>query len=298
MTSLKSRALTWMVFGLLATVLSSSPIQAEKLRWKFKKGQKLNYEMTQTMNMSTMAGGMAIDIKMTNIMDLSWKVEKVESNGNAQVVQRITRVRVTMAGGPFGKIEYDSDKKDGGGGGLLGGQFKNAFGPLINADITMTMTPRGEVKKLELSDAAKEALKKAAAGGGLAGGGVSADTFKQMSSQMGAFFPEKSVKKGSTWSNKVEMDNPAGKMAINTTYKYGGVEKGLSKIDLKPSIKMTPKPGAPVALTFKDKGSSGTSYFDNRKGLLSNSKVVQNLELSAAGNAMTMKSTTVMKLKK
>ncbi|MFQ5734092.1 MAG: DUF6263 family protein, partial [Planctomycetaceae bacterium] len=218
-----------------------------------------------------------------------------------KLAQRITRVHVVMEGGPFGKVEYDSDKKDGAGG-LLAGQFKKTFGAIVNTDITMTMSPRGEVKGLELSDEAKAALKKAGAAGGPGGGGISEDTFKQMSSQMGAFFPEKAVSKGATWKNKFEIDNPAGKMKVDTTFKYAGtVSEGgsrLAKIELKPVISVSPKAGAPVALTFKDKGSSGTSYFDVSRGLLTRSSVVQNLEMSAAGMAITMKSTTEMKLKK
>lgn len=299
MSLMKRRAVLWSLFGLLAVAITAGPAQAQqKLRWKFKKGQTLKYEMAQKMNMTTMAAGMAIEIKMTNTMDMAWKIEAIESDGTAKIAQRITRVRVTMTGGPFGKVEYDSAKKDGGGGGLIGDQFKKIYGALVNVDMTVKMTPRGEMKGLELSDEAKAAIKKAAAGGGGLGGGISEDTFKQMSSQMGAFFPEKTVSKGSTWKNKFEADSPAGKMAVNTTFKYAGLEKGLTKIEVKPVISMTAKPGAPVALTLKDKGSTGTSYFDNKRGLLSHSTIVQNLEMSAGAQAMTMKSTTELKLKK
>ncbi|MFQ5733898.1 MAG: hypothetical protein ACE5KM_18320, partial [Planctomycetaceae bacterium] len=84
MTLTKRRAVVWSLFGLLATVLAAGPLHAqEKLRWKLKKGQTLNYVMTQKMNMTTMAGGMALNIKMTNTMDMRWKIETVKSDGTA-----------------------------------------------------------------------------------------------------------------------------------------------------------------------------------------------------------------------
>ncbi len=58
----------------VATLTASATAQ-DKLRWKFKKGQKLNYVMTQKMDSSTKVMGMAIDMKMTNIMDMDWVVQ-------------------------------------------------------------------------------------------------------------------------------------------------------------------------------------------------------------------------------
>jgi Family of unknown function (DUF6263) len=292
MKPVKGRVIGAGVLAALLLTFVASPSQAETLRWKFKKGQKLNYAMTQKMNMSTSVMGMAIEIKMTMIMDMAMNVKAVKSDGSADATQKITRVRMKMEGGPFGKIEYDSVKKDGGGG-VIGEQFAKSLGPLVNAELTMTMTPRGEVKSMKIPAAVEAALKKAG-GGNPVGGGFSADSLKQMTSQMGAIFPEGPVVKGQSWSKKTEADTPQGKMVTNITFKYAGTStiggRKVAKLELSPKFSLTAKPGAAAMFTIKDKGSSGASYFDVEAGVLTNSSLIQNMEMDvmAGGVAQTM----------
>jgi hypothetical protein len=288
----------------LLMACAAAPGEAQTLRWKFKKGQKLSYDMTQTANMSISVMGMAVEIKMTMNMDLKWDVKKVESDGTAEIGQKISRVRMKMEGGPFGKLEFDTDKKDGGGG-LIGEQMAKSFTPLINAEMTATVTPRGTVKSMKIPDEVEKALKKAGAGNPV-GGGISADTFKQMTAQMGALFPEGPVVKGQSWSQKTSVDTEQGKIVTDIEFKYAGTStiggKKLAKIELKPKFTLTPKPGAATAITIKDKGSSGVSYFDMETGVLSHSSLIQNMdmEITVAGmmQTMTMKAEMVMKLAK
>jgi hypothetical protein len=232
-------------------------------------------------------------------------VKAVKSDGSADVNQKITRVRMNMTGGPLGKMEYDSDKKDGGGG-LLGDQIAKAFKPLVGADISMTLTPRGEVKSMKIPGDVEEALKKAGGGANAFGGGFSGDSLKQMTAQMGAFFPEGPVTKGQTWSKTSDADTAQGKMTTNITFKYAGTStidgRKVAKLELSPKFSFKAKPGAPATFTLKDKGSSGASYFDVEKGVLVNSSLIQSMEIevSAGGIMQTMniKSTTEFKLDK
>jgi len=292
------------ILAALLLALSAAPSQAETLRWKFKKGQKLSYGMTQKMNMNATILGMTVDIKMTMQMDLAFSVKSVKSDGSADVVQKITRVRMKTEGGPGGKVDYDSDKKDGGGGGLIGEQIAKSFGPLINAEMTMTMTRRGEVKAMKIPEAVEKALGGDA--GGNPAGGFSADSLKQMTAQMGAVFPEGPVVKGQSWSKKTEVDTPQGKVVTDMTFKYAGTStiggRKVAKLELSPKFSMTPKPGAPATFTMKDKGSTGASYFDLEAGVLTNSSVIQNIEMevSAGGvmQKMNIKAETEFKLAK
>lgn len=306
MTLFRTQTLGLTMAALLIGTAAASPAHAQQtLKWKFTKGQKLGYEMTQKMTMSTMAGGMAFDMKMTNIMDMTWSVTGVKSDGSGEITQKVTRVRMTMTGLPTGKIEYDSSKENppGNGGNPIASQLQKTYGALVGSDIMMTISPQGRISNLKLSDKAKAALK--GAGRGVPGGGISEDTFKQMASQMGAFFPKGQVTKGQTWDHKFEMKNPVGDMKIETKFKYAGTVsqdgKRLAKLELTPKVSMTPKAGGGAKITMKDKGSKGESYFDLDRGVLTRSTLEQNLEMqvSAGGimSTMTMKGTTEMKLK-
>jgi len=94
-----------------AATLTASETAQDTLRWKFKKGQKLNYVMTQNMDMSTKVMGRAIDMKLTNIMDMDWVVQTVKTDGTAEITQVISRVRFSMSGGPLGKSSMIQTKK-------------------------------------------------------------------------------------------------------------------------------------------------------------------------------------------
>lgn len=304
MLNISRRAAGSTILALAAMVVAGNAADAQvKLQWKFKKGETLNYQMVQNMDMSTMAG----DMKMKQTMDMAWNVKEVKSDGSAVLTQRITRIRMTMSGGFIGKIEYDSDKKNGGGGNPIADRLGKTMGALVNADFTLTMSPSGNITDMKLSEKAKAALKTAGGGaaGGL-GGGLSEDTFKQMSTQMGAIFPKTAISKGKTWNHKQEVKMPFGELKTDMNFKYAGMDsisgKKVARIELDAKVSITPKAGFPGKIDIKDKGTSGKSYFDVEKGRLVSSTMSQNMDMviMAGGQNITtgVKSTTEMKLKK
>jgi hypothetical protein len=165
------------------------------------------------------------------------------------------------------------------------------------------MSPRGAVTDMKLSDELKAALKKSGALGGGGGGAISEETFRNIT--QGAVFPAGAVTKGKTWSDKSEADMAFGKMVTNTTLKYLGTSviggRTIAKIEMKPKFTVTPKPGAPLAATFADKGGEGITYFDPKKGIMTASDLTQNMEMTitvgGATQTMTMKAETRMRLK-
>lgn len=285
----------------LVTLLLAAPADAQvQLKWKLKKGEKLNYEMVVNTNIDSMAGKMT----MKQVMDMSWNVTAVKSDGSATLEQKITRVRMTMDNPMLGKIEYDSNK--GAGDNPIAKQLGKSMGAIVNAKTTLTLTPYGEVKDLKLSKEFEEAIKKAGTGAGGLGGGINGDTLKQIVGQMGAVFPKKTVSKGDTWKHNIKSKLPFGEMKVDSTQKFTGMQSvsgnKVARIENKSSFTMVPKAGFPGKITIKDKGSKGTTYFSVEKGRLVSMSGVQNMEMnvSVAGRniTMSMKSVTEMKLKK
>jgi hypothetical protein len=274
-------------FGLTITLLlaAATPTHARTSRWKLKKGQKLGYTITQTSNVSVNMMGTPVKAKVTYIVNDAWTVKSVDKNGNAMVAHRLTRIRMQWQGLPFGKIEYDSDKKKPKGD--LAKKVKETFGPLANAEFTTTLTPRGELKDAKISDKLKAALQETRdADPGI--GGLAVETFTQMTA--GAQFPEGNLTKGKTWTQTSKVKSPQGTMVTKTTMEYLGTTvidgRTLAKIELKPRFAFDP---VPAGATIKDKGSTGLSHFDVKRGVMTASDRTTKLEITmtVAGKLQT-----------
>ena len=77
-----------------------------ELRWKFKQGDKTQYEMKTEMIQDTMAGDAPVQAKMSQTMDMTWEVKSVSDDGTATLNQTIDRVRMemTLPAGAWGRI--------------------------------------------------------------------------------------------------------------------------------------------------------------------------------------------------
>src|SRR4051812_15812103 len=98
------------VIAVFGSALAPTTSRADDpLRWKFEVGEKLDYNMTQEMNMS--ADGGPVGQKTTAMrqeMDMTWDVQGVnKETGEAVIKQKFDRVKMKMST-PYGAFEYDS----------------------------------------------------------------------------------------------------------------------------------------------------------------------------------------------
>lgn len=283
--------------ALLAFATTAAHAQ-QKLRWKFKPGEKLNYSMAQTMKMSMVAQGRNIDMKMNQTMDMVWQADKVASDGSYNMTQIITRIRFVMSGGPIGKVEYDSANPNNAGGNPILASVTKMYGALVGKPITMKMTPLGEFKDVKMPKAFLDAVGNAA--GGQVPGVVNKDTLKQMITQSGVAFPSEAVAKGKTWNKDVKLNNNFGVIKVDTTYTYQGADGSTAKIGISPKMSITPKPGAPFTLKLAKQDGGGVIRFDVAKGHIQSTSMKQKMvmEISVAGQVIeqTIDQTIEMKL--
>lgn len=252
------------------TVAKSSAQQS--LRWKFKAGDELHYTMVQKMDVTMTVAGQKISTPMTQVFDMTWQVQDVQPDGAAAIAQKVDSIVFKMDA-PFGKMEYDSKagkKLEG-----LMAAMNAPFDALLKAGATMTMSPRGEVSKLEVP----EELKKTLAAGGQ---GLSEDSIKQMSDV--GILPDGPVEIGATWNHQADVKMPmVGTMKIDATYTYKGPEdrdgKKLQRIDMAMKMTLEPDPNAQAAPNLKSQEGSGEIYFDNEKGQIAESTTKQKMVL-------------------
>jgi len=249
-------ALVLAVVSALATVAFTSA--AEPLRWKFAPGQKLTYELIQ----GTKAGGM----NMQQTMLMNWNVEQVDDQGNATIRQSFTRVKMNVEMPGIPAIAYDSDNPEPTGPAAM---MDPMFRALIDHAVQVTMTPRGEIRKVDVPDAMIEALKNSPGAGSMGKMG-SKEGIQEVLAQASLTLPEETPADGAEWSNTVEMDHPVGKQTVETTYKYIGTRDvgGDTMAVIKPSVKMSI-----AGLNVKDQQTSGEILFNQSEGRL-NSQIM------------------------
>ena len=107
---------TWLVvFVAVSGLAAATSAQAEEaLRWKFKVGEKLDYDMVQQMSME-MSGApfpKPLATEMRQEMNMTWDVQGVDDkSGEAVIRQKFDRVKMKMTT-PVGGFEYDSKSEE------------------------------------------------------------------------------------------------------------------------------------------------------------------------------------------
>jgi hypothetical protein len=273
------------------------------LRYKFKKGEQLHYEMEHKIAMSTSFGGRDFSFDLGQTIDMTWNVADVDAAGKAKMTQKITRIRCTMDGGAAGKIEYDS-KDDKEIGGEIGKIMSPLFRALAGAEITLAMDAQGKVSDVKLSENLAKAGKNLPPAAAAFAEMLSEDSLKRMIDQSGLRLPDGPVAKGKSWNQQFEMKSAGGKMNVATTNTYEGPVKRdgkeLERVAIQPKLTLEADPGSPAKVTLKSQDAKGSAYFDNAAGRLMATNMSQNLEIVTSfmgqESSQKLKQTMSMKL--
>jgi hypothetical protein len=239
-----------------------------KLQWKLKEGQGLSHVLeTKTTTAMKMAG---MDLKSSQTMNIesTWSVKNVGSDGKANVVQKMGRVRSTMELPMQGNMEYDSKE-----GKKIQGPMGNILNPLFDAlaegEVKFQVTPEGKMENVQISESLLKAFK-SSRGASQVGGIFSEDGYKQMFQSFPGF-PAEAISVGKTWNHQFKLPMNFGTFAVDTTYTYEGPEKRggkeVERIAMKNAMSFEKSPTAPaMEIKFKDVDSTGKAYFDNNLG--------------------------------
>jgi hypothetical protein len=261
------------------------------LRYKFKQGEKLNYEADDKTKMAMTVGGQNIDMDITQTIGMAWEIKSVGKDGKTRMSQKFDRVRFSMSGLPGGgKMEFDS--KDGK---VPEGPVGQMIGPMLkalaSAEFELTMDPQGKISDLKVPQKLAESFK-SLPGGGAAGGMMTEEGLKHMIEQASLILPSEAVTTGKTWDYKSEMKMPSGgpKMKVDNQCTYDGPAtvngKKLEKITMKPKISMEADENAPFKVKLKNSDTKAEACFDNEAGCLDHMSMSQKMEMEISAGGM------------
>ncbi len=273
----------------LASAAAEVRAAGEKtLRWKFTKGEKAQYQMTQEMVMVMSVAGQKIQTKMTQVIDANWFVESVDDDGTAEMTQTMERVRMKMGGAPGADIDYDSDAAEPPKG-LVADMIVPVFKAMVKKPFQMKMSARGQVTDVKPPEGMVEALKAPALA--QMGDMFSDENLKQMMGGSGLVFPVEPVKEGTAWQETMELKNAViGTSKITKDYTYLGEEerdgRPLEKIDAKVETKFGGQENAQAKVEITDQESEGTLLFDDQAGRLVDAKVTTKMKMKVTAMGM------------
>ncbi|MEO8497024.1 MAG: DUF6263 family protein [Planctomycetota bacterium] len=268
----------FLIFDFVLVVGLCQVADAETLlRWKFAEGEQFLVTVDQhTVTATTGAGKpTGIDIAMQSRM--SWTVDSVDADGTAQITQRIERFALTMKSGATEPIEYASDSETKPSGAAA--DIAAAVSPVIGADFTVTMTNRGAIRAVKLSDAAEKAF--AAVESPALKQLFSAEGISQLLGQAAVELPEQAVAPDATWSATFTTPSPLGTLKQGRTYTLVAPEDGdgksLERIDITGQLEIAASEQTPSKLKLIDQELSGKILFDATAGRLVKSETTQKL---------------------
>jgi hypothetical protein len=205
--------------------------------------------------------------------------------------------------GPLGKYEYDSKKTTRDSGSMLSGALNPVFNALNGAGWSYTLSPRGDVVKVEgFAELLTEALKGNDIGAQFAGGGTN-ESAKAEAAQRYLQFPDKEISPGSTWDQDYELPMPnIGKVKGRRSYKYVGDEtkdgRKLAKITFTDAstIDLDVKSDMATATgSLSTSSSSGEALFDAEAGrivsMTAKAELGGTLKVSAGGMTLSVDQT-------
>lgn len=256
---------------IVATALSTSTVDAQEfLRWKFRRGEEIKYNVQQNMETISQVGDNQINQAMKQSMDMVWNVMDVSAGGDAVMHQIVKRIRIKMANGKEGEILIDTSNPEPSENPFVQ-QMLSVFGNIVNQNFKVGMKPTGEVDHVEVPKELIDALRTSAAGNAAA---LNEKTLEDMMKKSGVTLPSEKIGPESKWSSEQSVQFPFGTIKIKSTMTY--VEKdasGNAIINVTPEVSVTPTEGAPVKMTVEKSSGQGQVTFDVEAGRVTKSQL-------------------------
>jgi hypothetical protein len=261
-----------------AIFLVGSPLIAQELRWKLKAGESLLAKIEQKSEVASSIGGAAPTLlTLETALELGWSVQAVDDQGLATISQKFKRLRMKLEMPKSGAISYDSASETKPSGDAKA--IAAALEPLLEAEAKLTLTPRAEIKNVELDDAAQKVAASLEANPALKAV-LSKEGQTNLLRQTLVVLPEGAVKPGESWSRTTPLATALGNLKQTTTFKLLEPEAkspDLARIESVSTLELEGPPSKTRPATLKNQHQTGTILFDAAAGRLRSAEIEQEL---------------------
>lgn len=211
--------LSLLVFLLLASGLRAQP-EALQLRWRFTPGDTFRLRMTQNVQNATTVGEKTTTANVTTALELTWRVESVQADGSARVLQSFDRMYMKGTGPDGESTTYDS---------LAPGHASEEakakawqLAPLRGSGFLITLDGRGQVLGVEMTSETKSRLSDPESRE-LAQRMVTTSFVEGLMRPSLGMLPQEPVAVGDRWSITRHVESLTGRTEVTDHYRLEGV---------------------------------------------------------------------------
>jgi hypothetical protein len=289
-------AVAWLLSGLLPASAS-----AEILRWKFKPGEVLHYSIDMKTQMNVKSADRERKTSQSQTIDMSWTVQSVAPGGEAEITQRINRVRVKVEMPPYMPFDFDSSNSKA----VPAGFEEEAkhLKSMVGLEFSFSMRPTGEVGDIKFPEQTLKAVREAAPREGPDAEDPEKALKAMLIQSSPPPFPEGELEPSKTWKSKQErIPTPVAIMVMERTFTFQGPDPKtpdllLVGIDTKVAL----EPVAGVTTKIRKQEGKGSMTIDARSGHMASVRMTQKIDMTVAqtgGQALeqTTETTTSMTL--
>jgi hypothetical protein len=264
---------------------------AEALRWKFQAGETLRFAIETKSSMTAKATGAEHKSSQTQTTEMSWKVLAVEASGQAEITQRIERIRLRVESPPLMPLDFDSAATKGDPPGFE--PITRQIRALVGAEFTFKLKPDGEITDVKLSPETLKKLRENTPGGApdaeFSEKALKDSLLVQLSPPT---LPDGPIETGKSWSPApTRMPLPFATLVLEKTFTFQGSDPksaNLLLVGVDVSAKLEPVEGGDVKATIRRQEGKGSMTFDGQAGRLVKLRLSQKMELSVAQGGQTI----------
>ncbi|MBT4013387.1 MAG: hypothetical protein HN617_09640 [Planctomycetaceae bacterium] len=278
LNGLKVRSLFSLVVLASGLCLVSSLQAQRSLAFRFTAGGENKLSVNTTTKIAMKYMGQDVETTMQMDSGISQYIDSVNTDGLAAITQKITSLKLSVAGGPLGvKLTYDSTVAD-----SQDNPLSDVLQPIVGAEFGLSLSRQGEISNFKAPADLLATLAKQP-GSRAFGQQFSEAGFRNMVSQGSLKFPEKALNVGDQWKDQVVLTaGEFGETTVTIEYTYQGIfelnGKMLDKIGMKMTTSIKPAKGATGSqLKITEQSSAGFVYFDNAVGRLDHSTLKQTM---------------------
>lgn len=246
------------------------------LRWKFREGDTWRVKSEQTSEVASTIGNSTSAMTLETGMDLAWNVETVSEDGAALIRQRFAALRMKLEMPKVAPISYDSKSQNKPAGDAKA--IAQAVQPLLDSEVKITLSARGEILKVDLDEQAQKALEALAANDALKGL-LSKEGMSGILRQAIIVLPENEVSSNDQWSDSRSLDTPFGTAKQTTTYRLLAPDEKspeIARIEAVSELEIdSTAANKPSAVRVKQNDQRGLVLFDVEAGRLRSAELNQ-----------------------
>lgn len=281
---------------------------AIELKFNLQKGNTYTYGMKTHFDIDMEMMGKEMKTSADMDFGFNMKVDDVDAAGNRLMSTTYDAIRFKMNAmgmdmGYDSKNVGDTSKEN-----IMQGMFRKIFGGMLGKTFKMTMSPKGEITKVEgmkeltesmlnnmdLPEAEKEQARKQMEQS------FSEDQIKQSFGQGFGFYPDKPVKVGDSWNKTLERDMSNMKMNIETKYTVKEIKDAVVILETKGVIKANGSDSVTVAKMDMSGDMKGIMEIDRSSGMAQKGNMDMDIKITIPGMSkpMAMKANITIEGKK